>query len=86
MMTPSEEKDIPCFPVTEMTLSAVKEMGMIMLRLDYITNPMQSLNTPNIGVNYALTPKIAADLILMLQQRIDFVGTDEPLYALDQKH
>lgn len=65
-----KNEEIPIFPVTELTVGPVPRMGLIMIRPDYLTHPMQAIEQSQIGRTYALTPSQAHVLVQQIQKAL----------------
>ena len=62
--------EIPMFPVTEYELRSVKAYGCVLLRLGFISSPMQSIGEADPGRNYALTRAQALELAEALRRSV----------------
>lgn len=49
----------PLFPVASIHTGPLTSIGAVLIRFDFLTNPMQPAEQANAGRNYALTPEQA---------------------------
>jgi hypothetical protein len=73
----SEEKtmadprdDIPLAPIAGWSCSLIPSMGAVMLRLSYLTHPLQKVEEANESPHFVLTPKQAQELSELLQRSL----------------
>jgi hypothetical protein len=69
----SSQQDIPLFPVCGWELAPVKEMGAIILRLDYLATPTDTPDSPNQGLRHVMGPDQARELAAALIRQADYV-------------
>lgn len=75
------ETETPIFPVASITTGIVPAYGVVLMKLDYLANSMQSPEEANPGRNYALTPVQAQTLVQQIQsalQKLESAGFQPP--------
>lgn len=64
------ENEIPLCPITGWSIGPVKALEMVTLKLGYITNPMQPVDSPNESPHFVITAAMASELATALQRAV----------------
>jgi hypothetical protein len=76
----------PMLPVTNFTAAGLPDQQAVVMRLDFLTNPMQSVSEANRGRNYVLMAKQARDMAQRILRLCDEVERIGPRPPPDQSH
>ncbi|EEW39158.1 hypothetical protein HMPREF0484_4786 [Klebsiella pneumoniae subsp. rhinoscleromatis ATCC 13884] len=71
----SKQNDIPTFPVEGWTAGPLPGYDALVLKLQYLSSPMQPIETAHETEFFALTPEMAEALISDLQRHIETLRT-----------
>ncbi|WP_161800438.1 MULTISPECIES: bssS family protein [Achromobacter] len=71
-------ENIPLFPVASWTAGPVPQLGLAVIKFDFLTNPMQRPEEANPGRHYALTPAQLRDLIEQMQSALQKLESGAP--------
>jgi hypothetical protein len=82
----NKKDQIPIFPVAAWTINAVESLGVLLVRLDFLSHSMQKLEEAQIGRNYALTLKQVEALRNVLDRSIPIMKKFGPPQSEDQPH
>jgi BssS protein family len=64
------DNDIPVFPITEVAIGPVPRMGIVVMRLDFVSTAMQTPEEAQTGRTYAMSPVQVRDVIQRLQNSL----------------
>lgn len=62
--------DIPLFPVVSLTVATVPTMRLVIIRPDFLSHPLQSVDEATPGRTYALTDHQAETLVQQIQSAL----------------
>ncbi|WP_175133466.1 bssS family protein [Achromobacter xylosoxidans] len=79
-------ENIPLFPVANWTAGPVPQLGLAVIKFDFLTNPMQRPEEANPGRHYALTPAQLRDLIEQMQSALRTLETSATPAPPGQTH
>ncbi|ECE0793887.1 bssS family protein [Salmonella enterica subsp. diarizonae] len=79
-------REIPIFPVTGWKSGPLQSGDCLVLKFEYITSPMQSLESAQSTQFFGLTPQIAESLIADLQKSINSLKSDGNAPRQAEKH
>ena len=67
---PMNNEDIPIFPVVTTAIGPVPRMGIVVMRLDFVSTLMQTPEEAQSGRTYAMTPVQVRDVVEKLQRAL----------------
>lgn len=79
-------ENIPLFPVARWTAGPVPQLGLAVIKFDFLTNPMQRPDEANPGRHYALTPAQLRELIEQMHSALHVLETSEPPKSQGPNH
>ncbi|HGG6232270.1 TPA: bssS family protein [Salmonella enterica subsp. enterica serovar Enteritidis] len=82
----SDENRIPIFPVTGWKTGPVQSGDCVVLKFEYITSPMQGLESAQSTQFFGLTPQMVENLITDLQKSINSLKSDGNAPCQAEKH
>ena len=65
------EEILPCFPATGYEVSYVRHYGMVLVKVDYLTSPLQPVDDAQQGVRYGFMIDAARKLVSALTDAIE---------------
>ena len=81
-----EQDDVVLSPVCGMTTAPISEYGFVMLRLNFLTHPMQALDQAHASPNFVFQADLARDLVSQIQQALLRLESGPPAGAGLPKH
>ncbi|MDO9235983.1 MAG: hypothetical protein Q7U28_08125 [Aquabacterium sp.] len=73
-----KEDDIPLFPVAQVSIGPVPRMGIVVMRLDFLSTVMDTPENAQTGRTYAMTPVQVHYVIEQLQRSLVSLDTSAP--------
>ena len=74
----NEPDELPVFPVTGWEIADVPAMNMIIFRPAFLSHATQKPEQSDPGRRYALTPRLARDVIAGIQRALDRLDNAAP--------
>jgi hypothetical protein len=81
-----EEQNTPLFPVVEIAIGPVPRMGIVVMRLDFVSTLMDTPEDAQTGRTYGMTPVQAQYVIERLQASLGTLETSAPPDGGGQVH
>lgn len=73
-----EQDDDVLSPVCGMTTAVISEYGYVMLRLDYLTHPMQALDQAHSSPKFVFQAALASELVSQIERALARLKSGPP--------
>jgi BssS protein family len=74
-------ENVPLFPVTGTEVGTIREHGLLILRLPFLSRSMQNIAAATLDRTYVLTPNQARLLVQQIASRLLILDTAPPTGA-----
>lgn len=81
-----EQDDIPLFPITGSEVGTIREAGVLILRLPFLSHAMQGLDQATMDRTYAMTPNQARSLVQQILSRLAILESSPPTSPEGSRH
>ena len=81
-----EQENLALCPVTQYSVAPIAAYGAVVMRLDFLSHPMQDSAQPHPGRNYLLTPAEAKTLAQKILAVCAELESGEPPTGLGPRH
>lgn len=79
-------EEIKLFRVATLTIGPVQALGLVVIRPDFLTHPMESPEQARTGRTYVLTPVQARDLVQRTLQALATLENGPPPTGVGPQH